>query len=456
MQSLCLSDTIIAPATAVGEGGIAIVRISGPRALECIEAFFKPSKRVARFQSHRLYHGVVVDACGEDIDEVLATYMAAPCSYTCEDVVEFHCHGSQQVVKKILGEFLHFGLRLARPGEFTYRAFINGRLDLSQAEAVAQLIHAKSEFSRRLALSHVSGQLSQIIHSFTEELREILVFLEAWIDFPEEDLPAENLVQVSSQISSIITQVSKITTTFSCGKVLLDGASILLVGRPNAGKSSLLNSLLGEDRAIVTEVPGTTRDFLEEGLTIAGVPVRLVDTAGLRRSEDPVEREGIRRAEEKLQYADLVLFLVDGSRSVNEEDLYAFHACSKQNTFLVRTKVDLGSVADTSFCSFPEYRVSVKTGIGLDVLRDAMGTYLLGDHLDTSESVMISEQRHYDALVACLGHLRRTLPVLCENCSPEFAAFEIREALFCLGQISGETTTDSILEQIFSRFCIGK
>jgi len=450
------SDTIIAPATAVGDGGIAVVRISGPRSLACLKQSFRPTAARAEFRTHQLYHGLLVDQAQQHIDEVLAVYMAAPHTYTRDDVVEIHCHGGQQVVKTILNLFLQQGLRLARAGEFTYRAFVNGRLDLAQAEAVAQLIHAKSDSSRKLALSQVEGRLSQSIYQITEKLRNIQILLEAWIDFPEEELPDEDLARVAADVSSFLFKIAEITNTYNTGRVLLEGASILLVGRPNAGKSSLLNTLLGEDRAIVTEIPGTTRDLLEEGMTIAGVPVRLVDTAGLRLSEDPVEMEGVRRAKLKVAQADLVLFLVDGSTAVDEQDLYAYRICSGSKAFLVRTKCDRPVVADTTFCSFPAFDISTKNGRGLDRLQDAIAKFLVGDHLPSSESVMLTEQRHFDALIACRQNLERLSNALKTGLPLEFLVFEIREALFYLGQISGATTPDSILEGIFSQFCIGK
>lgn len=450
------NDTIIAPATAVGEGGIAVVRISGPDSLEHLRRFFIPSSRKACFLSHKLYHGILQDDQEEAIDEVLAVYMAGPRTYTCEDVVEIHCHGSQQVVRSILDLYLKLGVRLAKPGEFTYRAFINGRLDLSQAEAVAHLIHAKSESSRKLAFAQVEGALAQTIFDFTGKLRNILVLLEAWIDFPEEDLPPSDLQRIKELATAIICKTDEITGGYNSGRVLFEGASILLLGTPNSGKSSLLNCLLGEDRAIVTEIPGTTRDLLEEGVTIAGVPVRLIDTAGLRQSDDPIEMEGISRAKEKIDRADLVLFMVDGAKSIDEDDLYVFRSCPTQGAFLVRNKTDLPAVADTGFCPFPEYPISLKTGEGVEELKDAIGFFLIGEHQPNTESVMITQQRHYDALIACTGNLERLLESLHRGDSLEFLSLEVRDALYNLGQISGETTTDAILGDIFSQFCIGK
>jgi len=316
------NDTIVAPATAPGDGGIAIIRISGPRAHQSLEAYFQPSGGIKNFESHHLYHGVLKTKDGRLIDEVMAVYMAAPRTYTRDDVVEIHCHGSQQVVSTILNLYPDHGLRLAAPGEFTYRAYMSGRLDLSQAEAVARLISSKSDSSYRLALSQVDGLLSRHIHKFTQQLKFSLVLSEAWIDFPEEDIPEEDIQQTSSDVLGVVEELQPLLETYNRGKILTEGAAILLVGQPNVGKSSLLNALLGEERAIVTAVPGTTRDLLEEGLTINGVPVRLIDTAGLHDSEDLVEQEGIRRAEGRLEKADLVLLLIDGSTDVDDLDIY--------------------------------------------------------------------------------------------------------------------------------------
>ncbi len=450
------TDTIIAPATAIGDGGIAVVRISGPQSLSALKKYFLPTSLTNNFRSHQLYHGILTDHLGQHIDEVMAVYMAAPHTYTRDDVVEIHCHGSNQVVKTIISLYLHFGLRLAQAGEFTYRAFINGRLDLSQAEAVARLIAAKSDSSRKLSLSQVEGLLSRTLYEITDNLRNLLVFLEAWIDFPEEDLPSEDLLRIRNEISRNIDQITAITDTYNSGKILCEGATILLVGRPNVGKSSLLNALLGEERAIVTDIPGTTRDLLEEGLTLSGVPVRLIDSAGLRDSTDPVEVEGVRRAKLKLQQADLVLFLVEGSATVDQQDIYAYQACHGYPALLVKTKQDLPQIADTSFCNFPEYSISTKTDYGLDILRAAIADFLLGEHLASSESVLLTEQRHYDALIVACRYLTNFFEALNAEQPFEFLVFELREALVSLGQISGATTSDDVLEKIFSQFCIGK
>ena len=451
------ADTIIAPATPPGDGGVAIVRISGTQALSALQRYFTPSAKVKKLDSHRLYHGTLSASDGSLVDEVMAVYMAAPRTYTRDDVVEIQCHGSQQVVKSILALYLDYGVRLAEPGEFTYRAYMNGRLDLSQAEAVSSLIHSKSISSAKQALSQSKGSLSKEIYSFTSSLKHALVLTEAWIDFPEEDLPAEDVQTLTSLIQSVMDKSLIITDSYAVGRVLKEGVSILLIGQPNVGKSSLLNTLLGEERAIVTAVPGTTRDLLEEGMTIAGVPVRLVDTAGLRCSADEVEAEGIRRAEDKISHADLVLLLVDSTKEIDSLDLYAYNLCSDVPTILVLTKDDISTQkVDMSFCEFPHYHISTKTGFGLDALRFALSEFLLGDHLHGAESVMLSERRHYEALRFCMLNLERSSLLLKDDSPLDLVAFELREALFHLGQISGETTTEDLLDDIFSGFCIGK
>ncbi len=451
------SDTIIAPATAPGVGGIAIVRISGADALSALLSYFRPSAAPATLESHRLYYGALRDRSGCLVDEVMAVYMAAPHTYTRDDVVEIQCHGSQQVITAILSLYQEHGLRLAEPGEFTYRAFISGRLDLSQAEAVSRLVHAKTDSARKLSLEQVGGALSREIYSLAENLKKSLVLIEAWLDFPEEDLPDEDLISIATTIENTKSKTLTITNSYACGRVLTEGASILLLGQPNVGKSSLLNALLGEDRAIVTEVPGTTRDFLEEGFVIDGIPLRLVDTAGLRKSGDVVESEGVRRAEEKIPSADLLLWVVDSTKKLDDLDLYVYNRCVGVPTFLILTKTDLvADFGDLSFCNFPVYQVSSKTGVGLSGLRHGISSFFVGDQISTPESVMLTERRHYEVLLFCLDCLRRASKLLVDSSTLELLAFEIREALDCLGKISGETSTESLLDDIFSGFCIGK
>ena len=446
-------DTIIAPATPVGRGGISIVRLSGGQSLELIKLFFKPKASQVDFESHRLYYGHLLNKAGDVIDEVMIVYMAGPHSYTAEDVVEIHCHGNRHIVNVILDIFMRAGLRLAEPGEFTYRAFLNGRIDLSQAEAVSRLISSNTEASRKIAFNQIDGALSKKIYQFSELIKNHLVFIEAWIDFPEEDLPEEDLLNISDQLHHIKNNIHTLTSTFNVGRILNEGVNIVLVGKPNVGKSSLMNALLGENRAIVTDIPGTTRDILEDGIVINDIPVRLFDTAGLRSSNDPVEIEGIKRAESKLNNADLILVLIDGSRGIDEEDEYIFSKCKDRPHLKVLTKSDLGGGVASSSSSIT---ISVKTEDGLDILKNTIYDFFLGQEHVGNDSVLISEKRHFDSLIKCSQYIDNSINNLKNQTSLEFIAFELREALLCLGHITGQTTTEDILDGIFSGFCIGK
>lgn len=357
------SDTIIACATPPGEGGIGILRLSGENAVDWLQLFFKPVARVALLESHRLYLGSFVDNAGVLIDEVMSVVMRAPRSYTREDVVEVHCHGGMVVMRRILDQFVDAGARLARPGEFTLRAFLNGRLDLSRAEAVIDLIRARSDSAGRIAAAQLDGSVSRTIHEFQMQIADLLALIEAHVDFPEEDIEFADQQQLLRDAGAVQGKIDHILNNFDSGRILREGLSVLILGRPNVGKSSLLNVLLGEARAIVTDVPGTTRDTIEENLVLSGVPLRLVDTAGVRDTLDPVEAEGVARAKRKIESADLVLLVIDGSCPVTAEDLLALEACRSAKVLLVRNKADLPeSSLDQRFSLFPVVTISTRSG----------------------------------------------------------------------------------------------
>lgn len=450
-------DIIVAPATPPGEGGVAIIRLSGAGCLELSRPFFRSSSLLNSPVSHILYHGYLHDAEDRRLDEVMFVYMATPRSFTAEDVVEVHCHGGHQTVSLILRTFQQAGARLAQPGEFSYRAFINGRIDLSQAEAIADLIHARSETSQSIAVSQLGGQLSQVLHQHSNQLKEFLALVEAWIDFPEEELPAEDFNQIRQQVERSIDQLQKMVSSYNTGRLYAEGVSLLLLGRTNVGKSSLMNALLGEERAIVTNIEGTTRDLLEEGLVVNGLPVRLIDTAGLRDSDDPIEIEGVERARARIKSADLILLLFDGSRPFDDEDLSALVACRDSRYLALLTKSDLSHA-----CTFPAgveqdlLQISTKTGEGLDLLRQQILESLVSNEAGCDNSVLLTNGRHQAAAIGAVDCLRRAQGAMSQSLSLEFIASDLREALHALGEITGETTTDDILDSIFSRFCIGK
>ncbi len=457
MISRLNEDTIVAPATAAGQGGIGILRLSGQRAEELLLTVFRPRSASRRLRSHQLYYGSVVSAHGETIDEVLAVVMRAPRSYTREHVAEIHCHGGQLLMQRILDLLLQEGARLARPGEFTLRAFLNGRLDLTQAEGVIELIRARSQSAGRVALQQLQGTLSKEIHRFREGLSDLLALIEAHIDFPDEDIDLSSMAALKSRAAESLSGMETLLATFDSGRILREGIGILILGRPNVGKSSLLNALLGEERAIVTSIPGTTRDLIEEQLLLGGLPVRLIDTAGIRVSDDPVEVEGVARARRKVAQADLVLLVITANEPLHPEDVQAYEACADTPVLLVVNKADLGFCAPPEpLAHLPYLAVSALSGEGIGSLSEAIVRRFIADGSETGESFLLSDRRHLEALIRSRDALRRFLCDIDQGISHEFLAMELREALDWLDEITGETTPDAILDRIFSRFCIGK
>jgi len=451
------ADTIVAPATPPGEGGIGIIRLSGPRVEALLATVFYGRIAPAAMVSHHLYHGHLCRPDGSPLDDVLAVVMRAPHSYTGEDVAEVHCHGGSLVLRTILDLFLAGGARLARPGEFTQRAFLNGRLDLAQAEGVAALIGARSEQAARAAMAQLDGRLSNRLQHFAGGLRDLLTLLEAHIDFPDDDLGAFDHTFLLRRALAIRTEMAELLATFDTGRALREGVSVLILGRPNVGKSSLLNALLGEARAIVTDIPGTTRDTVEEQLVLGGIPLRLVDTAGVRDTLDPIEQEGVRRARDKAAAADLVLLVIDQSQPLTAEDRMAIALAPPPRTVLVRNKSDLPNHCPSDELSgfLRQVAVSTKGGAGLSELQAAVVAFFSGDSA-AEEGVLLTERRHREALLAALSAVDRLLAAGDLRQPLECLAMEVRESLADLGQITGETAPDDILNDIFSRFCIGK
>jgi len=452
-------ETIVAPATPPGEGGVAIIRLSGPRAVDFLGLVFQGKTPATTMSTHHLYHGHLVNRDAEHVDEVLAVVMRAPHSYTGEDVVEVHCHGGTQILRNVLDLFLDAGAIMATPGEFTQRAFLNGRMDLAQAEAVVDVIKARSERAGRVAIDQLDGHLSQKIYHFSSQLKNALALVEAHIDFPDDEVGALDLPGLLAPVHVLAREMSALANSFDVGRALREGVSVLILGRPNVGKSSLMNALLGESRSIVTELAGTTRDTLEEQLVLGGFPVRLVDAAGVRDTVDLVEQEGVRRAREKALSADLVLMVVDGGCPLIDEDFLALELCQPEKTVVVINKSDQVQECDLDLLSgYPHHvSVSAKHGQGLACLRDAVVERLGCDAtLASDEGVVITERRHRDALLQAILGLDAVVASVDALAPLECLAMELREALAALGQITGETTPDEILDQIFSQFCIGK
>jgi tRNA modification GTPase len=454
-----LEDTIAAIATPVGCGGIGIVRVSGPDAASIADRVFI-KQGSGGLESHRFYYGrIIVPDTGSLIDEGMAVLMRSPRSYTREDVLELHCHGGYLVVQQVLNACLHAGARLSEAGEFTRRAFLNGRIDLCQAESIIDLINSRTEMSLAFAQSQREGSLSASLGEVSGYLRNALALIEAFIDFPEEDLDAAALGQIESLVDRSRESLGALLATYAHGKVIRDGISVLLAGKPNVGKSSLLNALTLEQRAIVSHIPGTTRDVIEEIVNIDGLPVRIIDSAGIRDSHDEIEQEGIRRSLEKLALADLVLFLVDGSAEFDQQDRDLMQAIAAKRYIAVVNKVDLPPVLDEG--QFPAgaeiVRISSKHGSGIDGLRSAIFRSFVSEQVLTSrDHVAVTSARHRDILARALQGLEGFRAQLGSGASGELLAIDLRESLAAIGEITGETTPDSILDIIFSSFCIGK
>lgn len=453
-----IRDTIAAVSTPPGNGGIGIIRVSGDQASAVAHTVFIPVYD-GGLASHRFSFGTICDpATGERVDEAMAVYMRAPRSYTREDVLELHCHGGWLVVERVLALVLSCGVRLADPGEFTRRAFLNGRIDLVQAEAVMDIISSKSESALQLAQKQREGALSKRIDDVRVCLLRGLALVEAYIDFPDDDLGETDVAAISSAVGEARGIIAGLLATFDEGRVMRDGISVLIVGKPNAGKSSLLNRLLNENRAIVTHIPGTTRDIIEETITFEGLAVRLLDTAGIRHTDDLVEQEGISRALEKIPLADLILAVFDASRVFGREDQLIYDALAGRRTVAVLNKTDLPRqlVLPDVERFVAVVPIAALSGDGVDLLKQTVCTqFLHSTASDSREFVALSRARHRDALVSadlCLRQFSAGLP----ERNLELLALDLRGALRAVGSVTGQTATDEVLDLIFSSFCIGK
>ncbi len=464
MRDYLCEDTIAAIGTPIGKGAIGIVRISGRDALRILKNIFrtKSGREKEAFDDRKFHYGIAVDRHGEPIDEVLAVYMKAPKTFTGEDVAEIHTHGGITVVRKVLREALYHGARLAEPGEFSMRAFLNGKIDLTQAEAINALINATSEISAKVALKQLEGGLSKEIRKVRDKLLETKAFIEAAVDFPEEEVEIMESGHVLERLESALNDIEKLLSTYRDGKIVKEGIKVAIVGKPNVGKSSLLNALLREERAIVTEIPGTTRDVIEEAITLEGIPIRLIDTAGIRESVDTVERIGIERSLKSLREADVILFVIDGSRELTEEDLKIAQLVEKRENVIVvinkkdaGLKINCGNFRKCNRC----IEISAKTGEGIEELTKTILHLVMlePENVIHGDTVLITEERHKDLLEKAREAVKKAIASLKQGYeSPEFLSMDIDEALHHLGSIVGEVTTEDMLDIIFSRFCIGK
>ncbi len=445
-------ETIGAISTAIGYGGIGIVRLSGRTAIEIGDCVFRSSngRKLSELEDRKLVLGHVVDDSARNIDEVMAVVMRAPHSYTCEDVVELHCHGGAAVLRAVLRRTLEAGARPAERGEFTKRAFLNGRLDLSQAQAVLDIIQSKTDAALSIAEGKLRGSLSKEIKQLRQKILDADAHIEAVIDFPEDDLDAVELSKVDRLIDDVSSAINQLLSTETSGRIMREGLRTAIIGKPNVGKSSLLNVLLRSERAIVTDIPGTTRDAIEEFADIDGVPLRIIDTAGIRNSNDAVEKIGVERAREHAKQAELILALIDGSKPLTAEDAEIFSMIEGRDAIVLLTKSDLPRVIDLGDRDF--LPISVKTGEGLERLKQ-----LIVEKAGVPrEGNIIRDAREAEALRRALRHLQEARETIKLNVGIDFVSIDLRSALEALGELTGETVGEEIINEIFSKFCIGK
>jgi tRNA modification GTPase len=458
-----LNDTIAAIATPLGEGGLAVIRISGPQAFAVADQCFVPagksSAKPSSAPTHTILFGHIVHH-GRTLDEVLLSVLRAPRTFTREDVVEISCHGGLLVAKCVLDTLLAHGARLAEPGEFTRRAFLNGRIDLAQAEAVADLIHSRTELALHAANEQLAGKLSLRINELRDRMLQTLAHVEAHIDFPDEDIAPDTKDQLVSRLEHGMAFMDELLRTANEGQLLRRGIRAAIIGRPNAGKSSLLNQLLGRDRAIVSPIPGTTRDTIEETANIRGLPVVFIDTAGLREARDQIESEGIRRSRQSLQAAEFVLHILDASEPFTETDQHYLAEFAGKKRLLILNKSDLPLRLHLPSPLAPRpaslLKVSCTTGHGIEALKDAIKEFVWSGEIKAEMLQVMINSRHQDALNRARAATLRTVKALRSDATLELVALDLRIAVNAVGEIVGKTSTEDLLDTIFSQFCIGK
>jgi len=455
-------DTIAAISTPQGTGGIGIIRISGSRAFEIAGRIFSGKKAFDELKSHTISYGKIIDpSSSETIDEVLVSKMNKPNTFTREDVVEINCHGGLVVLKRVLELVIREGARLAEPGEFTKRAFLNGRIDLSQAEAVIDIINSKTLQSSRAAMDQLEGKLSRQLKKVRDHLIELLAHMEVNFDYPEYDVEEITGRKVYDEAGQIRDLLEGIMNSFEKGRILREGISAVIVGRPNVGKSSLLNELSGKSRAIVTDIPGTTRDIIEEYVNINGIPVKMIDTAGIRETDDVVEKIGVERAQNAIENSDLVIVMIDAGVGISEEDMEILEKVKGKKTIVLINKVDLAgkqevdAIAD-KLAGYRVIRTSVKNEKGIDDLEKEITDLFMKGGISLNSEVIITNIRHKDLIAKAIQSIDEARGSY-ENGMPlDLIAIDIKNAAEFIGQITGESVSDDVIHKIFKNFCLGK
>lgn len=461
MKAYNLEGTIAAIATVIGESGIGIVRISGKLALSVADKIFlsKDKEKPSEFKTYTMHYGWVVDEKTNIIDEVILTVMRAPKSFTKEDVVEINCHGGIVALRRILDLVLENGCRLAEPGEFTKRAFLNGRIDLAQAEAVLDIIKAKTDSALKVGLEQLKGSLSKQINEIRNNLLDILSSLEAGIDFPEEDIDPADLKKLSEKLKLANSKLISILNSAKTGKVLREGLSTVICGKPNVGKSSLLNALLKQERSIVTAIPGTTRDTIEEIIDIRGIPVRIVDTAGILEPRDLIEKKAVTRSKKYIDSADLVILLFDNNKKLEKQDRILMKKLEKKTTIAVINKVDLKERIEKNII-LKKFKhvvgVSAEKSSNIDILEEEIANLVYGGKIQSPEPIIISNLRHIELVRGAQKLIAEAIDSLDNKLSLEFPGQDIKDTLGILDCLLGKSFSEDLLDKIFSEFCIGK
>lgn len=457
-----LDDVIAAISTPLGTGGIGIVRMSGTGSIAIADELFIGKKKLSEKATHTLSYGKITDGRGgEVIDEVLVSVMRAPQTYTREDIVEINCHGGSLVTKKVLEALLRAGARLAEPGEFTKRAFLSGRIDLTQAEAVIDLIHSKTELSRQAAVNQLEGRLKTAVRRMREEILDLIASIEAVIDYPDYDIEEETYSRMEQGAGQLLAEMRQLLAGADRGKIIREGLQTVIIGKPNVGKSSLLNWLLEEDRAIVTDIPGTTRDTVEEYLNIDGIPIKIVDTAGIRRTGDLVEQMGVEKSRAYAERADLILLMLDASRPLEEEDREILSFIKQKKAIVLLNKADLKQkLSPEELRDFvPQeqiLQISVKENQGFSMLIEELKRLFLDGHEATADDALLGNMRHKDALHRALTAMERCMETITSRMPEDFISMDLQDANRALGEITGDTSDDEIIDRIFTKFCLGK
>lgn len=447
--------TIAAISTPAGLGGIGIVRLSGENALDIVKKVFKPKKN-REYKSHTLRYGYIVDENDTIIDEVLVSYFKAPNTYTGEDICEINCHGGSVSTKKILEIVLKNGATMAEAGEFTKKAFLNGKIDLSQAEAVIDVINSKTEKENRASQNQLQGYLSKKINEIKSGITDILVDIEANIDYPEYDIEEVRREKIDKILCNSIEKLEKLEKSFESGKMLKEGVTTAIIGKPNVGKSSLLNALLKAERAIVTEIPGTTRDTIEEYITIKGVPLKIIDTAGIRKTDDIVEGIGVEKSKKVLEEAQLVLVLLDGTKTLEAEDFELLSMIENKKYIIVINKIDVENKIDKSKLKGKIIEISAKTLIGLEELENMIEEMFAFNNIEVENDAIITSLRHKQLITSAKDELVKTKKALRDGLPIDMLSIEIQNAVQHLGEITGETVSEDVIKGIFNKFCVGK